>query len=487
MNKQLLNAWAKPIFDFYRELAAIVKDTRFDMDMLDKAEDLVRRMPRGNPDPLDDALYEAMSQSMQQALLDQARLSRVKTLSIADDFGPVQSAIDKFDSKSPVLSAMSHAEWQAQPLAIRDRSFWSARVENEKLVQSMKALLQANISQKRIQLSNNKEAFVDRNVFIMLARQIALDEGLDTKEGNVVTNIASQRRLGLIFDFQTGSAQNYARWKIGNDPDFMDGFPACELSESRARHPRSNAFWASRWQESGQAVNWEGAHQTKFIALKNSPIWTALSRFGLPWPPFEFGSTRVLEQVSREETEKLGLLGPDDDVPPAPDRQFNDDMRQSVSDLDPNRRDALQAMMGDQVDIQGGGNDAVWVGSLVAGLVAEAAGGGPVTRSNIISFGSATNTAVDKAADVPKDLSLPGTRMVMDAQDVKALLKSDKPTDTKDIELIPHVWRRPDRIRIGDGNRSLRFDKSIIGRRASVNFEMDPKQRAWRVTGADIK
>ena len=70
-------------------------------------------------------------------------------------------------------------------------------------------------------------------------------------------------------------------------------YPAQRLTASTAAKPRLE--WPARWEEAGQKVGWEGAKkQGGFVALKTSPIWAALSRFGTPWPPFDYGSTREL-------------------------------------------------------------------------------------------------------------------------------------------------------------------------------------------------
>ena len=44
------------------------------------------------------------------------------------------------------------------------------------------------------------------------------------------------------------------------------------------------------------------------IALKNDPVWTALSRFGRPWPPFDYDSGMGIADIDRETAETLGLL-----------------------------------------------------------------------------------------------------------------------------------------------------------------------------------
>lgn len=49
----------------------------------------------------------------------------------------------------------------------------------------------------------------------------------------------------------------------------------------------SEAWWRKRWEAAADRVNWSGvARNGEMIALAFSPIWSELSDFGLPYPPF---------------------------------------------------------------------------------------------------------------------------------------------------------------------------------------------------------
>lgn len=45
----------------------------------------------------------------------------------------------------------------------------------------------------------------------------------------------------------------------------------------------------------------------RMVALKSAPVWTNLSRFGRPYPPFDYGSGMGMEDIGREEAVELGL------------------------------------------------------------------------------------------------------------------------------------------------------------------------------------
>lgn len=48
------------------------------------------------------------------------------------------------------------------------------------------------------------------------------------------------------------------------------------------------------------------------VALNESPIWTALSRFDLPYPPYDYNSGMGRRPVSWNDAQRLGLVKPED-------------------------------------------------------------------------------------------------------------------------------------------------------------------------------
>ena len=56
----------------------------------------------------------------------------------------------------------------------------------------------------------------------------------------------------------------------------------------------------------------------RMVAMKNDPIWTAISDFGLPYPPFKYNSGMGVIDVSYSEAVDLGVMDKDDDpLPPS--------------------------------------------------------------------------------------------------------------------------------------------------------------------------
>ena len=151
--------------------------------------------------------------------------------------------------------------------------------------------------------------------------------------GESLTNLRSDRRLNLIIDTNVRMAQGYGEWKQGQDPAILDQWPAQELYRAMARKvPRD---WIARWREAGGQF-----FGGRMIALKNSSVWTRISRFGLPYAPFDFQSGMETRDVDRDAAVEIGLIDRDTRIAPD-DRGFNDDLKFTPEVRDRALRQAL--------------------------------------------------------------------------------------------------------------------------------------------------
>lgn len=89
------------------------------------------------------------------------------------------------------------------------------------------------------------------------------------------------------------------------------------------------------------------------IALKTDPVWAKLSRFGTPWPPFDFGSGMGVQDVDYDEAVALGLLQ-EGELPEASLPEFNSQLEASAQDLAPDVLGHLQTVFGDAIDLVAG-------------------------------------------------------------------------------------------------------------------------------------
>jgi hypothetical protein len=269
----------------------------------------------------------------------------------------------KFGARTTIGSILRTAEWARMPLALRERAFFSAGVENVRALQGMQRDLAADLAMAR----DESGGWRDRSTFIAnvrstvaglrneaggLREDIGDTAGMRLNDPRNLKDLASRRRAGLIYDQAIQSAHGYARWQTDNDPDILDAFPAQELLPSSARRPRDD--WERRWVAAGGQVI-----DGRIVGLKTDPAWIKLNRFGVPWPPFDFGSTRVLMDIDRAEAEDLGLINPGERINPAA-AEFNDNLEASVRDLSAAFKEALEIIFGDQITLQG--DAARWTG-----------------------------------------------------------------------------------------------------------------------------
>lgn len=116
-----------------------------------------------------------------------------------------------------------------------------------------------------------------------------------------IRDLSSAGKLGLIWDMQMGFARGYAHWVASFDPDLIEAAPCWELVQLEDREvPRE---WLEIWMEYGGTL-----YEGRMIAGKTDEIWTRLSDFGLPWPPFKVGSSEYVRNIRWREAVALGLV-----------------------------------------------------------------------------------------------------------------------------------------------------------------------------------
>jgi hypothetical protein len=255
---------------------------------------------------------------------------------------PFAEAIAKLIRRDITPSARDTFLWSRQPAAIRERAFFSSRIESARVLQSMRDYLADFLLADRAIESHGGLRATGRSQFVADMREIAIREGLgriDPATGKIDPNIReddltdprSIRRLQLIFDTQTESAQEYGYWQQGQDPDILDVFPAQRFIRIRpVLSPRPY-----------HAAN-EGAIRRK----DDIQFWLSMNLdFGVPWGPWGFASGMGVEDVDRDEAEAAGILRKNEQVRPA-SKDFNQGLAASVRDFDPDILAALRRATG---------------------------------------------------------------------------------------------------------------------------------------------
>lgn len=262
-----------------------------------------------------------------------------------------KEAVAKLGGRSPVGSKLTSEEWARVPLALRERAFFSATIENAQFLQRSKELLGDTLTSARETLTlpdgTNTTALKvgGRAKFVEEARRFAIAEGmgpLDPKDIGSIKDIRSESRLNLIYDVQTSAAYEFGGWKQGLDPDVLDEFPAQRfIRESEVKEPRDLHQF----------------HEGEVHLKSDIDFWTGINRdFGVPWGPWGWGCGHGVEDVDRGEAEALGLIAPGQAVE-SPEAAFNEKLKASVRGLDADLVAWLKESLGDAVAVQG---DAMW-------------------------------------------------------------------------------------------------------------------------------
>ena len=218
-------------------------------------------------------------------------------------------------------TTLSSAELDRLGAEILARAMFSARTTNAGYLQLVQdqvgALLAGDTDAATVRLT--LQAALDRLDYVA---------GSADEEGTI-TDLRSDQRLNLLVSTNLQQAQGYGAYAQGQDPAILDQYPAQELYRAEGRRvPRD---WPARWQEAGGEFYGNGQ---SMIALKDADIWTAISAFGNPYPPFDFGSGMDVRDVDRDTAIALGLIDRDTQVEPAPARDFAADAAASADGLD---------------------------------------------------------------------------------------------------------------------------------------------------------
>lgn len=267
------------------------------------------------------------------------------------EIAPLSRAVAKFLGKEVTPSAFGTAEWDQVAADIKDRAFFSARIESASLLQTMKNKLAQALQLHRKALHGapqgpTEPAGMDRSAFVREMRDELAQDGYNLAQGSQdLRDITSQRRLRLIFDHNAEAAAEAARYQIHQDPDVLDAYPVRELIRIEGRQvPRD---WQQRWRAAGGMLYAGG----RMVAPINSDIWVKISRFGQPYPPFDFNSGMGVIDLPRDEAERLGAL-PATQKPRA--AGLNAGLSAGLTGMDANTLKALQTALGGNYSVSGG-------------------------------------------------------------------------------------------------------------------------------------
>ena len=253
-----------------------------------------------------------------------------------------QTAIEEFAAKTEIPSWARTADWDKVPAALRRRSFFSAALEDARALSAGRKAV-ADL----LRGASKDGKLYRRDTAITGLQAMMKARGLDTGAPDALTNPAAEARIKLVLDTNRAQAQGYARFKRSSTGGALLAFPAQELI--RVRNSKERRDWQARWIAAGGKLT-----GGRMIALKTDSVWIALSRFGTPYPPFDFNSGMGVRDIPRRECIEMKLIDgtwqPDGD----PVGDFNANVEADVSGVHPDLLGSLAALFGGAVKIAGG-------------------------------------------------------------------------------------------------------------------------------------
>lgn len=252
--------------------------------------------------------------------------------------------------KTAVASSRKSAEWMAEftPEA-RERAFFISQCVNAQILDHAATRLQ-DLS-RGISLAPGQ--YTNPATIRLELKQIleSIDYQPAPGKAGTIEDLSTDRRLNLIIETNERMAHGYGQWAQGNDPEIINEFPCQELVRIYVRKEKRN--WYERWRAAGGFI-YNGMPQTggpledglqgRCIARKDDPVWTELSAFGLPYPPFDFNSGVGVMDVDRDEAIAIGVIQPTDHITPDMKR-FNESLEASPNIQSPDIRAALEATL----------------------------------------------------------------------------------------------------------------------------------------------
>lgn len=338
---------------------------------------------------------------------------------------------DKILQKALVTSGMSSAQWEGVRAAIRDRAFFSARIEEARYLQAARTAV-ADMLRKA---GSGRGTVMSREDAIRAIQSAAERLGLSRGTARI-TDPGSRARAKLIVDTNAAMAAGYARYRQDLGSRFL--FPCRELVRAADSHPKKPRDWRARWTAAGGKLC-EG----RMVARVEDPVWAAISRFGLPYPPFDYNSGMIVEMVPRAEAVRLGAIAPDERPAPVEPPGFNDGLQAEL----PMRHDSpearrLLADFGDQVRFDG--DVFRWQGELIRDVL----------------DGKRPRASLGRGFD-GRRLPLSHNFFAEHLSKHAGANESDPrnvPLSRSDYELLPTIWRAPDRVSKSRGNDHLELD-----------------------------
>lgn len=209
------------------------------------------------------------------------------------------TAQEEILKKQLITSGLTSDEIDLVFTGLKKRAFFSARVKSVKFLQNA----QQQVADYLANAPRGDGALTSRASAISEIMAKAKDEGISSGDGSL-TDLGSSTRAEVIVDTNADLARGYVSHVVQSTTGARLAFPAQELV--RVEERQSKRDWDARWRAAGGKF-----YSGRRIALKEDPIWTSISRFGVPYPPFDYGSGMGIEEIDYDTCLQLGVITED--------------------------------------------------------------------------------------------------------------------------------------------------------------------------------
>lgn len=221
--------------------------------------------------------------------------------------------VDHFKQLEPTPSPFTTKEWMQESPAVRRGAFFSATVEDEKLLGALRNFVQKGLEEgwTESQFVNNVSRWMSETKDALGIpyrqdkwRMKTMSDEERARYDNDVRNIDSRARLRLIFRTQAELANGFRQFVTDFQPENLRAYPGWRFyRQPGALTKRLDHVIFDGWIRLKTDI--------KFWLNRNNPKFGG---FDNPYPPFGFNSWMRVSPVSRAQCEKLKLIKPGEPV-----------------------------------------------------------------------------------------------------------------------------------------------------------------------------
>ncbi len=216
---------------------------------------------------------------------------------------PFKAAIEAAQARQLLPTGAGTEELELLNPLIRERAWFSARVDNARYLDRIAQTVTDLVSPTRA-TADGRWGINKAEARLRLQEELARigydSEAQGVKPGSL-QDWSSDARLNLVIETNADMQRGKGAYVQGRSRGALAAFPAQELYRREARNEKRD--WVSRWRAAGGKLYGAG----RMVALKTDPVWQGISRFGLPYPPYDFGSGMWVRPVSRRNAKEMGL------------------------------------------------------------------------------------------------------------------------------------------------------------------------------------